>query len=110
MRLIRSFVLLVAATLAACGSVKPALPDAEPGDDAGATDAPDVVNVDGGVDARIDAGIDAPPPPPGQELTTGGGRMSGVNYTLDVQLGHPVGQRAVQGAASRLEANTPIKP
>lgn len=111
MRLIRSFVLLAAASLAACGSVKPALPDAEPpGDDAGTIDAPDVMNVDAGLDAMVDAGIDAPPPPPGQELTTSGGRMTGAVFTLDVQLGHPVEQRAQAGANYHLEASTPIKP
>jgi hypothetical protein len=109
MRHTRILALLVA-TLAACGSVKPASPDAEPGDDAGTTDAPDVIDVDAGVDAMADAAIDAPPPPPGQELTTSGGRVMGAVFTLDVQLGHPIEQRALQGAASQLESNTPIKP
>jgi hypothetical protein len=110
MRPARTLVLLAAAALAACGSVQPSAPDARPGDDGGAIDAPDVTMIDGGVDAAVDAGIDAAPPPPGQELTTGGGRVTGPVFTLDVQLGHPIDQGELRGASFRLSPNTPIKP
>lgn len=109
MRPARSLVLFLATALAACGSVKPMSPDGG-SDDAGGIDAPDVVDIDAGTDANVDAGIDAPPPPPGQELTSSGGRVTGATFTLDVQLGHPVDQRQLDGSAFRLEANTPIKP
>lgn len=93
---------LLAAALAACGSVTPKQQDAAPPDDA-AIDAP--------IDApdRIDAGIDAPVGS-GAELGAGGGRMTGGTFTLDVQLGHPVGQQPITGPTLRLEGNAPIKP
>jgi hypothetical protein len=94
---------------AACGNVKNN-PDAPPPP----IDAMD--DIDGApppIDAAVDAmppPIDAPPPSPGQEFGAAGGRVGGATFTMDVQLGHPVGQQQLQGSTFRLEANTPIKP
>lgn len=73
-------------------------------------DAP-IVDGSGGIDAGIDAGpIDAAPSPPGQQLTTGGGRLSSPSFVLDVQVGHGVVQSPVQSASFRIEGNAPVKP
>ena len=96
------------AALAACGNVKNN-PDAPP--------PPTDVPVDAGVEidatdamVPIDAAIDAPAGSPGQEFNGAAGRVGGATFTMDVQLGHPVGQQQLQGTTYRLEANTPIKP
>lgn len=74
-------------------------------------DAFDATPADGPVDASVDASVDArPPPPPGQELTAGGGRITSTTYTLEVQLGHGLEQRASQGTSFHLESSTVIKP
>jgi hypothetical protein len=93
------FVLLVAAAAAACGSVR-----AEPDPDA----APPPTDV--AVDAGIETDVDAPPPSPGQALTSAGGRVTGATFTMDVQLGHSHGQNPMTAATYRLEASTPVEP
>jgi|GEM_PF-3363601 len=103
---------LLCAALAACGSVTPSGSDAQPADaalpDSAALDAP---ALDAGADAGIDAlVIDGPAPSPGQELTSGGGRLTSTTFTMDVQLGHAVGQHGLDSTTYRLQANTPIKP
>ena len=100
----------VVATGAACGSVTPKN-DAAPPIDAAVIDAVDAPPPIDATDAAIDA-PDAMPAasPPGQELGAAGGRLTGATFTLDVQLGHPVGQQPIQGATLRLEGNAPIKP
>jgi hypothetical protein len=96
-------VAVVAAMSAACGSVSNKTDAAVPID--AAVDA----EIDAAIDAPIDA-IDAPMTPPGAELNSAGGRMTGTTFTLDVQLGHPFSQQQIQGATLRLEGNNPIKP
>jgi hypothetical protein len=99
---------LATAALAACGNAREVI-DAPPAIDAPAIDAGETP-IDAGIDAMVDATVDAPPPLPGQEFTGAGGRITGPTFSMDVQLGHPIGQQQVQGSTYRLEANTPIKP
>ncbi len=100
--------MLSIAALAACGNVRQN-PDAPPGIDAQAIDA-DTPIIDAGIDSAVDASPDAPSPPAGQDLGAAAGRVTGATFTMDVQLGHPIGQQQIQGSTYRLEANTPIKP
>jgi hypothetical protein len=53
--------------------------------------------------------IDAAPPAPGREITSGGGRVQGQQYILDVQVGHGVVQRPARGADVVVEGNSPVK-
>src|SRR5690349_15607127 len=99
---------LFAAALAACGNVRNN-PDAPPPPTDAAVDADETL-IDAAIDAPTDAGVDAAPPSSGQEFTGAGGRVGGATFTMDVQLGHPIEQRQIQGTTYRLEANTPIKP
>lgn len=92
----------------ACGNVKNN-PDAPPPPTDAEVDG-EPPPIDAGIDAAIDASVDAPPPSPGQEFGAAAGRVGGPTFTMDVQLGHPVGQQQLQGSTFRLEANTPIKP
>jgi hypothetical protein len=97
----RGAVLAVIFAVAACKKKPPALPDGPPIPDDAAVDAmppPDAFP------------IDAPPPPQGQEITSGGGRVQGSTYILDVQVGHGVSQEPAQGSATRVEGNSPVKP
>jgi hypothetical protein len=63
-------------------------------------------------DAAPPAVIDAaaPPPTPGQEIVGGGGRLSGGGFTMDVQVGHGVGQAPAVDAGLRLEGGAVVKP
>lgn len=97
---------LLFVALAACGTVLPSADDARVDDAAGPI--VDAAPIDAAV--PVDAAIDASPPPPGQELTGGAGRVRSTTYTMDVQLGHPLGQQPIQSTSYRLQANTPIKP
>ena len=89
---------LAACALVACGSVK------RPFDDANG----------GLIDARIDGGmVDAPPQPPptpSREIITGGGRVTGPTYTLDVEVGQPIDQRPASGPTYTMEGNAAVKP
>jgi hypothetical protein len=81
--------------------------DAAPPIDAAVDGTP----IDAPIDAPTDAAIDGmPAAPPGSELNSAAGRLTGTTFTLDVQLGHPIGQQQIQGATLRLEGNAPIKP
>ena len=97
-----------AAALAACGSTRVPI-DADLPDDAQAIDADETPPIDAAVDMAPPP-IDGPQPLPGQEFTGGAGRVGGPTFTMDVQLGHPVGQQSIQSGTYRLEANTPVKP
>ena len=59
----------------------------------------------------------APPPPPdaavlreAREFVTGGARMSGATYTLDVQIGHAIQQSKTSGASFQFNPNAAVKP
>lgn len=97
-RWIYSVALLAAA---ACGSVS-SNKDAGPPDDA-PVDTPIDTPID--VPDRVDAGL----APPGAEFNASGGRMTGGTFSMDVQLGHPIGQQRITGPTLRLEGNAPIK-
>ena len=69
-----------------------------------------------------DAGLSEPPPPDvidampdatllheAREFVSGGVRMSGPIYTLDVQVGHPVQQGKAAGPTYQLETNAAVK-
>ena len=99
---------VAAAALAACGSTRVPI-DADLPDDAMDPDMSIEPPIDA-PDAAVDAPIDGPQPLPGQEFTGGAGRVGGPTFTMDVQLGHPVGQQSLQSGTYRLEANTPVKP
>ena len=60
----------------------------------------------------LDANVvfDAAPPAPGREVTSGGGRVQGAQYILDVQIGHGMSQRPAQGSDVIVEGNSPVKP
>lgn len=103
----------------ACGSVNKAAPD----DASPPADAREVV--DGGVDL-IDAApvsdaaptIDASPTTPDAaqptrsraELTGAAGRVSGGDYTLDVQIGHTRSQKPATGGEHTITGDAVIKP
>ena len=67
-----------------------------------------------------DAAIDSPdsdlpdpeptPPREARELVSGGTRMMGATYTLDVQVGHSVQQGKIMGPTYKLEGNAAVKP
>jgi hypothetical protein len=84
------------------------------GDDAAPTiDAASMI--DAGVDTPdADTTVDASPPlqsgPPNTELVPAGGKMSGSVYTLDVQLGHAIGQGKTSGSTNSTEGAAAIKP
>jgi hypothetical protein len=94
----RGIVLAAFLALAACDKKPPALPDAPPMDDAAPPD-PDAPPMP-----------DAAPPPQGQEITSGGGRVQGASFILDVQVGHGVVQQPAQGSATIVQGNAPVKP
>jgi hypothetical protein len=107
-RTLLALTIATAASAAACGNVRQN-PDAPPPPIDAAVDGDETI-IDAAIDAPTDAGVDASNPSPGQEFTGAGGRVGGATFTMDVQLGHPVGQNQLQGTTYRLEANTPIKP
>jgi hypothetical protein len=100
----------VAASLsyaAACGSVAPAA-------DAGPNDSDAAPTIDAGMPADASMNPDAMPPvtsaPPATDLTSGGGKLSGTTYSMDVQLGHPFMQGKVTGGGKTVEGGAAIKP
>lgn len=90
----------------ACGSVS-GDPDASPTIDAGPT-------IDTGMTPDAAMNPDAMPPvataPPSTDLTSGGGKLSGATYSMDVQLGHPFMQGKVTGGGKTVEGGAAIKP
>lgn len=70
--------------------------DAGPRDDAAPSDA--------------SAAIDAAPPAPGRELTSGSGRMTSPSYVVDVQVGHSTPQEPIRATGVTIEGNAPVKP
>jgi hypothetical protein len=63
------------------------------------------------VDARpadIDASVNVGPA--GQETVSGAGRLRGGKFTMDVEVGHAIGQKPVGKKDTRLEGATVIKP
>ena len=86
---------LVALSLAACNH------------DAHYTDGglpPDARAVDGGV------AIDAAPPAPGREVTSGAGHMASAHYVVDVQVGHGYAQSPISSNSYHVQGNAPVKP
>ena len=62
---------------------------------------------------QIDAGVpDAlvANAPPGVEIMSGAGRLTGGNMTMDVQIGHPISQQPASGGNTTVEGNATIKP
>jgi hypothetical protein len=107
----RGVLLLAAVAAFGCGDVQPGDDDAAPpAIDAQTIDAP---IYDAGPDPS-DAAPDAAPPiqggPPNTEVTTGGGRLSGSVYQMDVQLGHGFGQAPSTGGGKTTEGAAAIKP
>lgn len=95
---------------AACGNIA-----RKQGDDGGVPeDARRDAMSDGSMNdgQTADAAIDAPPPPPtpAREIVPGGTRMTGGNFTFDVQLGQPVGQQKASGTSLHVEGNSGVKP
>lgn len=83
----------------------------------GATTAPPDADIDAPIDAPdagvpIDAPPDAPPPPPPPTRTelTGGGRLTGGTFVMDVQLGHPISQAPASGGSTVADPASPVKP
>ncbi|HVK74876.1 MAG TPA: hypothetical protein VM734_16220 [Kofleriaceae bacterium] len=62
------------------------------------------------IDASVDAPIDAAVAPPGREVTSGGGRLRGARFVVDVQVGHGTAQSPAAGTGHVVEGNAPIKP
>jgi len=50
------------------------------------------------------------PPTPSQEVVGGAGRLTSTTFTLDVQLGHPIGQQPAISATYKAQGNAVIKP
>jgi hypothetical protein len=92
---------------AACGSVAPA-DDAGPTDDAGMIDA--MVGVIDAPPGTPDASVPTGTTSGGPEVITGGGKMEGATYQMDVTIGHPASQKKIGGGGRTLEGATPIKP
>jgi len=94
-RLIR-LTLIVAA---ACGNV------ARNQDDA-------AVPHDAAVDSSkpLDAPADSAPLHEAREFVSGGTRMTGATYTLDVQVGHAAQQSKITGPTYKLEGAAAVKP
>jgi len=64
-----------------------------------------------------DATIDSPSAPPdaamlreAREIVSGGARMTGATYTLDIQVGHGIPQNAIASPTYQLEGNAAVKP
>jgi hypothetical protein len=84
-----------------CGSVHPETDGGPPGPDAR-------LSVDAGV---ADAGrADAAPPPKGQEVVTGSGRLTSPTFQMEVQVGHPYGQAPAVGATRTMQGAAVVKP
>jgi hypothetical protein len=85
-------------TAAACGdNNKVRRDDAGTGSDAMPADA-----------AVPDASV--PPGYSAREILSAGGRVTGGSLTVDVQLGHPIEQRATGSGAKTFEGNAAVKP
>ena len=100
----RGALLVLAVAAAGCGNIT------RKSDDGGVRDDGRVI------DARvIDAGMNDGPPAdaavtPSSEIVSGAGRATSSTYTIDVQIGHPVGHKPVSGATYKLEGNAAVKP
>jgi len=106
MRWLTALVIASASVMAACGSVKNKNGDGGTIDARTSTiDAP--MNV---YDAMPDAKIGPTAAPPGAEVNSASGRMTGGGYTMDVQLGTPFSQQPATGGGNTFEGNAPIKP
>jgi len=57
-----------------------------------------------------DAAIDAAPPLPANEVTSGAIKVRGTRFAADVQIGHPIGQQPTTGHGKRFEGNAAVKP
>jgi hypothetical protein len=107
-------VLVILILAAACGPVSrpfndgtPPLEDASlPGD----TPSPD--DTSSPTDASSEGSSEEPPlpPTPGQEIVGGAGRLRSATFTLDVQVGHPVGHQPMTSSKYGLEVSTVMKP
>ena len=94
--------------MAACGSVK------KSGNGDGGTTTYDAAKtIDAPMttyDAMPDAPVGPKAAPPGAEVNSAGGRVTGGGYTMDVQLGTPFSQQPATGGGNTFEGNAPIKP
>jgi hypothetical protein len=63
---------------------------------------------DAAPDARPDAGPTAARTQ--REIVSGGGHLTGGTMTLDVQIGHPVGQGPATGGTQTIEGGAAVKP
>jgi hypothetical protein len=105
MRALAALVIVGAAAMAACGSVK------KGGDDGGTIDASMIIDAPMTIyDAMPDAKVGPTAAPPGAEVNSAGGRVTGGGYTMDVQLGTPFSQQPATGAGKTFEGNAPVKP
>ncbi|HVK84453.1 MAG TPA: hypothetical protein VM513_10125 [Kofleriaceae bacterium] len=93
---------------AACGDSKVRPDDAGSGSgsDARPPDGPppDAQPPDAPPDATVSSAY------PARELMSAGGRVTGGSLTVDVQLGHPIEQRAAGSGTKTFEGNAAIKP
>jgi hypothetical protein len=93
--------ILLLLALAACSDITRETPDAP------------LPTADSSIDASVSIDAPDPPPPPlreAREIVSGGGRLTGTTYTLDVQIGHGVQQNKATGATYTFEGNAAVKP
>jgi hypothetical protein len=86
--------------IAACGNITPHKPD----DAAIPHDAADAA-----ID-NPDASPDSAPLKEAREFVSGGTRMTGATYTLEVQVGHDVQPGKIMSSTYQLEGNAAVKP
>ena len=100
-------------TFAACGSVS-ITNDAGPSDGGQTIDAGSTIDAGPTIDAND---IDADPaasdaaaaPKDNAEITSGGMRVTGGVYTMDVMIGHPTSQAPSTGGGNSIEGGSAIK-
>jgi hypothetical protein len=84
----------IAIAIAACGGAVQDKPDA-------------AINPD--VDAGIDAPVEpAPRVPPGRELASAAGRLTGGTWTVDIQLGSLASQSNTSGGSWTVRGGAPL--
>lgn len=88
--------------VAACGDNKAKRDDAGTGSNMPPSDA--------AVDDAATPDATMIPAYPAREIMSAGGRMTGGSLTVDVQLGHPIEQRAAGSGATTFEGNAAVKP
>lgn len=76
----------------------------------GGSDPPPAVDAGPPPDARPAEPDATPPVREHREIVGAGGRVRGGNLTMDVQLGHAVGQQKLSGGTLTLEGAAVVKP